>query len=273
VHRLAIAGATINVLLEVGYIGGRAGCRSVDAALEVARAVKAAPSLRLRGVEGFEGLHQSLPAHEGAAKVRAFLASMLDVAQHFDRESLFAGDEILLSAGGSAFYDLVCEVFAGAQLSRATSIVLRSGCYFTHDAGVYERSFAQVRDRDATARAVGGRFESALEVWAQVLSTPEPGRAIVGAGRRDYGHDGGMPVVLKRFRPEVDAQPSVIAGCEVVAVNDQHAHVKLEPGVDLKIGDLVALGVSHPCTTFDKWKLIYLVDDGYWVTSAVETFF
>src|SRR5207244_1607255 len=140
-------------------------------------------------------------------------------------------------------------------------------CYFSHDAGLYERAFAGVRDRDETAREIKGRFENALEIWAQVLSVPEPQRAILGAGRRDFGHDAGVPVALKQFRPGRDAQPVAMpGGCEIVGVNDQHAHVKIAPGVDVKVGDLVALGVSHPCTTFDRWRLIHLVDDTYTIT-------
>src|SRR5258708_17060030 len=107
----------------------------------------------------------------------------------------------MLSAGGSTYYDLVCEAFSATRLSRPVSVVLRSGCYLTHDAGLYERLYRDVRARSATARAISGRFENALEVWAHVLSMPERRRAILGAGRRDFGHDAAMPRPIKQFRP------------------------------------------------------------------------
>jgi D-serine dehydratase len=44
-------------------------------------------------------------------------------------------------------------------------------------------------------------------------------------------------------------------------------------GADLRVGDMIGLGVSHPCTTFDKWRLIPIVDEAYVVRSAIETFF
>jgi D-serine dehydratase len=283
--RARAIGRPLNLLIEIGYQGGRAGCRDIDTAVAVARAAKAAePHVALRGVEGFEGLHQSLPAAEGEQRVREFLQRIVSTAERIDAEGLFAdfaGDEIILSAGGSAFYDLVVDVFAGAQVRNPArlGVVLRSGCYLTHDAGLYERSFNDVKLRSEIAQHIPGKFENALEVWAYVLSVPESRRAILGAGRRDFGHESGMPTPIKHFRPGRDARPVALtgpvgAGWEIAAVNDQHAHVVLPAaGADVRVGDLVALGVSHPCTTFDKWKLLYVVDDDYRVCSAIETFF
>jgi D-serine dehydratase len=59
----------------------------------------------------------------------------------------------------------------------------------------------------------------------------------------------------------------------MAAVSDQHAHLTVPPGHGVAVGDLVALGPSHPCTTFDKWRTLYLVDDDYTVTEEVPTFF
>ncbi len=268
-------GRPIGVLVEIGYAGGRAGCRDVDQALAVARAARSAgPYLAVRGVEGFEGLHQSLPGAEGVAQVTRFLETIVEVARQADSEGLFASDEILLSAGGSAYYDLVAEIFGAVRLSRPTVIVLRSGCYLIHDAGLYSRSFSELRKRSEAARGLAGGFENALEVWAYVLSIPEPQRAIVGAGRRDFGHDAGPPTALKSFRPGRDGAPTELVGSwEIVGVNDQHAHLVFPKGADLAVGDMVALGVRHPCTTFDRWRLIYQVADDYTVTSAIQTCF
>ena len=41
----------------------------------------------------------------------------------------------------------------------------------------------------------------------------------------------------------------------------------------VRVGDLVGLGISHPCTTFDKWQVVYVVDDDYAIVDAVKTFF
>lgn len=268
-------GRPLQLLIEMGYQGGRAGCRDVASALAIARAIAAeTPHLILRGVEGFEGLLGSLPGSEGVPKVMQFLEKMVEASQCIDEENLFGAGEIILTAGGSAYYDLAVAAFSRAQLRRKAAIVLRSGCYFTHDAGTYERHFSDVLERSSQAREVGSRFENALELWAYVVSVPESGRAILGAGRRDFGNDSRAPIPLKHFRPGRGASPSPIrAGHEIVAVNDQHAHMTFPPAADIQVGDMIALGVSHPCTTLDKWQLLHVVDDQYNVVSALRTFF
>jgi D-serine dehydratase len=281
VQRLAAASKArrierpIRLLLEMGYRGGRTGCRDLECALRVAHEVSSAePYLTLCGVEGFEGLFGSSSSVEAVPKVRRFLEYMVEAVERIDREGLFRSPEIILSAGGSAYYDLVAEIFSGAQLSRKASIVLRSGCYLTHDAGSYQRLFHDVCERSTVASGVGGGFQNALEVWAYVISVPESGRAILGAGRRDFGHDAGFPVPLKYCRPGKAVRADAIAsGCEIVTVNDQHAHMQFPPELDMRLGDLIGLGVSHPCTTLDKWQLLYVVDDDYTIRSALRTYF
>jgi D-serine dehydratase len=265
----------LQLLVEVGFEGGRTGCRDAQSALVVARAIKdAEPWLVLRGVEGFEGLHGYLANSEGVPKARQLLEQIVEVAQRFDTENLFGTGEIILSAGGSAYYDLVADTFTRAQLRRKPLVVLRSGCYFTHDAGWYERLFSEVVERSSVARSIGQRFDNALEVWTYVLSVPEPGRAILGAGRRDFGHDAGSPVPLQHYRPGVVGPPSVLTReFQIVGINDQHAHMTFPAHTDIQVGDMIALGVSHPCTTFDKWQLLYVVNDGYDIESAVRTHF
>lgn len=60
----------------------------------------------------------------------------------------------------------------------------------------------------------------------------------------------------------------------VTGVSDQHAHVDAPAGHGIAVGDLIALGPSHPCTTFDKWRvLLHLVDKSYTVVDTVRTWF
>jgi D-serine dehydratase len=256
-------GRPLRVLLECGFAGGRCGVRSVDEALAVAAAVGAAgPRLELAGVEGFEGLLGDEPA------VRGFLGFMAETARALDGR--FTAPEVLLTAGGSAYYDLVAGVLGAVRLSRPTRLVLRPGCYLTHDHGLYAGKLEALRRR--TGDAADLAFEPALEVWAQVLSTPEPELVILSAGRRDFGQDAGDPVPFLHA-PRGAGAARELGGCEIAAVSDQHAHVRAPRGHALAVGDLVALGPSHPCTTFDKWRVIHLVDDGYDVVDSIRTFF
>jgi D-serine deaminase-like pyridoxal phosphate-dependent protein len=144
--------------------------------------------------------------------------------------------------------------------------VLRSGCYVTHDAAHYERlsPFA--------ALDPSRRFRSAIEVWGNVLSRPEPELVIVGVGRRDVPFDQGMPTPLRAPRSstrELELEGRIV----VERLNDQHAFCRIDPRLPLAPGDRVAFGVSHPCTAFDKWRVIPVLDDDDRVVDAVATYF
>jgi D-serine deaminase-like pyridoxal phosphate-dependent protein len=264
-------GRPIKVLIEVGITGGRCGVRTTAQGTAVARAVReAGPHLSLVGIAGFEGLYQYRWNDDRVKLVRSFLRRIIDLATETDRFGLFEGDKIILSAGGSAYYDLVAELFSKVKLSRPVHVLTRSGCYLTHDSGIYHKLQSELDSRIAPAPGEG-HLGAALEVWTYVLSRPESGLSILSAGRRDFGTDAGNPVPLKWSRPPGEALP--LTNCEVIGVSDQHAHLQVPADHPLQVGDMVGLGVSHPCTTFDKWRLIYLVDDEYRIVDAIQTFF
>jgi D-serine dehydratase len=264
----------LQVLLEGGYPGGRTGCRTVEQALAVARAAAAAPELALIGVEGFEGLIARPTPTETAASVDAFLGTLLEIARACAAENLFAPGRILLSAGGSAFFDQVTKAFRAAALEREVQVVLRSGCYLTHDSKMYRQFFDDMRDRGLEINGLGDGLRAALELWAYVQSTPQPGLAIATLGKRDVSFDVHMPLPQQWFRPGVHARPQDLgAGFEVTGLSDQHAFVTLPDDSPLRVGDMLSFGISHPCTTFDKWQLLYVVDDKYRVIEGIRTFF
>jgi len=265
-------GRRLNVLIEGGLAGGRCGVRDVGTAVKVAEAVRAAGAhLALVGVEGFEGLVQYREADRREADVREFLGFLAGIAEALDDRDLFEVGEVLLSAGGSAFYDLVIEELKAARLRRVPRVILRSGCYLTQDWGAYGSLLADIHRRTGSAEPA---LEPALEVWAQVLSIPEPELIILSAGRRDFGQDAGNPVALTHVRHgSAERRPLRDADWRMTAVSDQHAHMTVPSGHGVEVGDLVALGPSHPCTTFDKWRVLYLVDDEYDVTEIIPTYF
>ena len=268
----AQAGRRVNVLVEAGLAGGRCGVRDLPTAIRVAEAVRAAGAhLALVGVEGFEGLARSRDDGGREPVVREFLRFLTGIAGALDERDLFDTGEVLLTAGGSVFFDLVVAELTAARLRRPTRVVLRSGCYLTEDWGSYGRALADVHARTGSGAP---DLEPAIEVWAQVLSVPEPELLILSAGRRDFGQDSGDPVALAHVRRGSPERRSLReAGWRMAAVSDQHAHMAVPAAHGATVGDLVALGPSHPCTTFDKWRTVYLVDDDYTVTEAVQTFF
>ena len=278
VERMAAAararapGRPINVFLEGGMKGKRTGVRDLETARAVARAVKAAsPHLVLRGVEGFEGL---VGGPEGTLLVENFLDFLVAVARMVDAEDLCGPGPLILTAGGSAFYDLVARKFRAAKLGRETMLLTRSGCYITHDSLLYARALESILERSPELGDLG-MPEAALEVWAYVQSRPEPTRALVTMGARDTYPGGQMPVPLKWFRPgsNTRAPQAMPAGHACVAMNDQHGYLDIPADSPLAVGDMVAFGIAHPCLTFDRWQFIAVVDDDYRVTGAIRTFF
>lgn len=264
------------LLVELGLPGKRAGCRSFEEAMTLARALAQAPGLELAGIEGYEGL---LVSNQRAADVKAvahFIGQLVALVREADAEALFGGAQILLSAGGSAYFDLVARGFSGVGgLSLPVRPLLRSGCYLTNDHGSYQRLINELGARES-ALPQGG-LQSALEVWSVVQSRPEPALAILSMGKRDASYDVDLPLPLYAHRPGPGLPAALPDGCSIVKMNDQHAYLELPPQHavcgTLAVGDLVGCGISHPCTTFDKWPLLLAVDDDYAVRYAVNTFF
>jgi D-serine deaminase-like pyridoxal phosphate-dependent protein len=258
----------LQVLVEVGVPGGRAGCRTLEEARAVADAVASSPSLVLAGVEGFEGVIGGADLETTLAEVDEFLERVRALTLDLADQELFRGrSEIVVTAGGSAYFDRVVAVLGRPwDLAVPVRIVLRGGCYVTHDSGFYDR-LSPLGERDGDER-----LRPALEAWGVVLSRPEPDLAIVGLGKRDVPFDIELPLpwhVAPPGGPVRDAEGQLT----VTALNDQHAFVRLAPNAQLAVGDLVGCGISHPCLAFDRWPLILLVDDDYNVVGGVRTFF
>lgn len=267
-------GRPLKLLLEGGYAGGRTGCRDLESALAVARAIKAAaPHLALVGVEGFEGIIHGETEQAANAAVARYVDLLVAIAEACDREDLFAPGEALLSAGGSAYYDIVADRFKRTNLRWPTRILTRSGCYLTHDAKMYADFFAQLRRRDPEIDALGVAPVPALEVWAAVQSRPEREKAILTLGKRDVSYDAHLPLPFAWARPGARETAALGPGHRVTGLNDQHCHMQVPADLPLQVGDLVGFGISHPCLTFDKWQVMTIVDDFYTVIDAIRTFF
>ncbi|MGB3424680.1 MAG: amino acid deaminase [Castellaniella sp.] len=263
-------GRVFDVLLEVGIPGQRTGVRTSAEALELARAIQASPAARLGGIECYEGgLTKCDSAHDVPA-VTELVRRVVEIVAACDAQGLLPADEPILSAGGSAIFDLVMPLLQGAGLARPFLGVLRSGCYVTHDHGNYQRLLKLVEQRGGLQDSL----QAALEVWAMVQSVPEPGLALLTCGRRDISYDLELPSV-QRWAPRGARQAQdAPASWKISALNDQHAYLRLDPSQAVPaVGDRVALGISHPCTTFDKWRWMPVVDDAWTIVDAVETRF
>jgi D-serine deaminase-like pyridoxal phosphate-dependent protein len=261
----ALRGATrpVDVVVELAAgEGARTGVRTEAECAALADAVAATRTLRLVGVAGYEG---EVPKAD-TERVTAWLRRLVALAADFDEAGRFAGlDEIIVSAGGSAWFDAVAEVFAEIpELSLPVLKLLRSGAYVSHDDGHYRKltPFNRIPEE--------GALEPAFRLWTQVVSRPSAEQAFVNAGKRDAAYDLDLPFaqVIRRDGTERPA-----TGVSVTALSDQHAWLATTPEADLQVGDWVGLGLSHPCTSFDKWQLIPVAEADGTVVDYVRTFF
>jgi D-serine deaminase-like pyridoxal phosphate-dependent protein len=258
----------LKVLVELGIPGGRTGARTRDEVMAVSRAVHQSASLQLAGVTGYEGAATGETHQDRTAVVNEFLGQVRQLVVDLDQQRLFdAEDEIVVSAGGSIFFDrVVAQLGSGWDATLPVRVVLRSGSYVVQDSDTYD-----VLSPLASGSESDERLQPALELWAMVLSQPEPGLAVLNFGKRDTSYDLHLPIPLELRRGAT--RRSVQGELTISALNDQHAYLRFEPGCDVAVGDVIGCGISHPCTAFDKWRLLPLVDDKYRVTGAIQTFF
>lgn len=252
-HTLAVGEQ--NLFIEIGTDEGRGGVRDLSEVEKIAKAIAADSRLKLRGVTGFEGaVPAAARSKKGEKRLAAFCQKIVAAA---DRAYPYKADGVfIISAGGSAYFEIVAEELN--KFGKEKILLLRSGGYVTHDSKYYEEIYP-FRDLDQ-------RFKPAIEVWAQIISTPEPNFGVLNLGKRDIGNDLHNPIPFAKYGSGLTA----FSG-QIEKLNDQHGYLRSKQ--DFAVSQLVGLGISHPCTTFDKWRLIPLVNDNYDVVDCLYTFF
>jgi D-serine dehydratase len=258
----------LNVLLELGAMGGRTGIRGDDQLEAVLSALpRWSNTLILSGIEIYEGVL------DDESLIRAFLKRAIAITRRLAAGGRFGRTPILLSGAGSAWYDVVADAFTAANFGDTVEIVLRPGCYLTHDAGVYREAQARILQRNPIAHQMRAGLLPALQVWAYVQSVPEQDKAIVAMGKRDAAFDAGLPIPALHYRPGDAAPAAAPAHWALTRMMDQHAYMQIVPEDKLHVGDMIAFDISHPCLTFDKWRAMPILDAHYRVVDVIQTFF
>jgi D-serine dehydratase len=261
-------GQTLQLLLELGVEGGRTGVRDAAQQADVLAALARWPdALSLAGVEIYEGVLKE------EAEIRRFLQRTVAVTREIAQQGRFGRSPVVMSGAGSAWYDVVAEEFARTDIGTPIEVVLRPGCYLTHDVGVYKAAQDRILASNPVAQKMREGLLPALQLWAYVQSVPEPDRAIIGMGKRDAAFDAGMPIPAVIYRPGSAAPVAVPAHWEVTGMMDQHAYLQIRAGDDIRVGDMIAFDISHPCLTFDKWRHIPVLNGEMRVIDIVQTFF
>ena len=258
-------GLTLNVLVELGVLGGRCGVRDEAGLTALVTAIAAAPAVALCGIEGYEGL---IGGEHAADEIRGYARHLVATVRGLMEAGALADRKPIVTAAGSQWFDLIAAAFDQSDLRKRCTPILRPGCYVVHDHRSYRDAMAAVKARDPQLE---GELQPALAVFAHVQSLPEPGLAVVAMGKRDISCDPDLPIPLQRHRPGEPAHP--LRHCTVRKVMDQHTMLAIPADTDLRVGDIVSFGASHPCLTFDKWRQVLRVDDELRVLEAMPTFF
>ncbi|MGO2168412.1 amino acid deaminase [Pseudoalteromonas sp.] len=257
---------TVKLLIELGVPGGRCGVVDSKKLQQLVTKTSQFSSLKLAGIEVYEGVLSN------KNDVTRFLNYAVEQCKKLIETNAFDTEKVIITAGGSAWYDLVCDAFAPNNMLDNMIPIIRPGCYVAHDQGIYENAQQQVLARNPLACNIGSDLQSCLEIWAYVQSVPEPGRAIIGMGKRDVAFDAGLPIPNLHI-DQHGKVTSAGANWQVEKIMDLHAMLSCEHNSPLKVGDIIAFGTSHPCLTFDKWRCINVIDDNYNVIDIFETYF
>ena len=261
-------GRQLHVLLELGVMGGRTGVRDDDQLNSVLKALSRwEGTVSLDGIEIYEGVL------DDESSIRSFLEHAITTTRKLAEAKKFLREPILLSGAGSAWYDVVAEVFTAAGFGDSVEIVLRPGCYLTHDVGAYRKAQQRIVENNPIAHGMSSALLPALQVWAYVQSIPEDEKAIIAMGKRDGAFDAGLPIPALHYRPGTGAPNEAPGHWVMTKMMDQHAYLSIAAGDDLRVGDMIGFDICHPCLTFDKWRTLPIVDDQYQVVDIVQTFF
>ena len=264
----AAQGRQLHVLLELGIMGGRAGIRDDRQLNSVLTALSRwEDAIALDGVEIYEGVL------DDENSIRSFLEHATKTTRSLAEAQKFRRAHILLSGAGSAWYDVVAEVFTAAGFGDSVEIVLRPGCYLTHDVGSYRKAQQRIVENNPIARGMSSALLPALQVWAYVQSIPEAEKAIIAMGKRDAAFDAGLPIPALHYRPGHASPNEAPLHWVLTKMMDQHAYLSIAAGDDLRVGDMIGFDICHPCLTFDKWRTLPIVDAQYHVVDIIQTYF
>lgn len=253
----------LQVLVDYGLDGYRTGCRTLAELLTLAAHVRSCAALELHGMSGYEGVLGRPGILDRDAVLDDYLSRLL-AAVHALRED-HDGMSFIVTLGGSDLYPAVVEAFGELAKEPQTRVILRSGCYLVHDDGKYARAQAAM-----SSQLVTPAFRAALQVWAPIISTPQTGLAVLGLGNRNASYDLEPPIPLKIYRDNAVFDTRDV---RVTAMYDQHAVLSVGPRSDVRVGDIMAVGISHPCTTFDKWRSATIIDEQFRQVQQIQMMF
>ena len=221
-------GVSLDVVVDVNTRLGRCGVEPGKPAVELSKTVAAAGGIDFAGLMTYEGTILADDEDGLAEESRRWVQQVLDTREDVER----SGIEVrTVSVGGTYNYEVVAEM-----------------------KGVTEVPAGSYALMDQRYRAHRPQFAPAARVLAVIVSTPEPGVAIMDAGQKTVGTDFGLPHVEN------------IAGVEVRPMSAEHGSLALEDG-DISIGDKVWVVPWDIGITVNLHDYMQVVRDGKFETA------
>lgn len=270
----------IKVLIEIGITNSRSGIRNLSALKSLIKSiVKLPPNFILSGILFYEGAAKSNNYQITLKKVKKIIMFGITCINFLARNNLIRNDEYIISGGGSEFFDLVVFYIRKFNKFKKTRIIIRPGSYIAYGHGYYMsvlkkldiRKKILIKNKIYKASEL---FSPSLELWAYIISQQDDGKAILNFGKRDVSYDLGLPIPLAIYRnskliKKIEKNNKI----KIFKLNDQHAFIKFNKGFDIKVGDLLKFGVSHPCITLDNWNTLFMINSNYLIKEGIKTFF
>lgn len=219
-------GTIVECFVEIDCGAGRCGVKTTPEAVEIARAIDAAPALKFTGIQAYQGAMQHIDSYEDRkAKLDAAIGQVTDAVDGLKAAGL---EPELVSGGGTGSYYF--ESNSGVYNE------LQCGSYAFMDA-----DYGRIHDREGK-RIDQGEWENALFILTSVMSHAKPHLAVVDAGLKAQSVDSGLPFVYGRD------------DVKYIKCSDEHGVVE-DPGGVLRINEKLRLVPGHcdPTCNVHDW--------------------
>ncbi len=219
-------GTIIECFVEIDCGAGRCGVKTTPEAVEIARAIDAAPALKFTGIQAYQGAMQHIDSYEDRkAKLDAAIGQVTDAVDGLKAAGL---EPELVSGGGTGSYYF--ESNSGVYNE------LQCGSYAFMDA-----DYGRIHDREGK-RIDQGEWENALFILTSVMSHAKPHLAVVDAGLKAQSVDSGLPFIYGRD------------DVKYIKCSDEHGVVEDPDGV-LRINEKLRLVPGHcdPTCNVHDW--------------------
>ena len=216
-------GVDLGVVIELETGLRRCGVQDTEQGVALARTIHNLPGLTFRGIMSHQVIPPMPDREDRVTEGRRIIQSVIDLKDSIEADGIPVE---IVSTGETWSYDVAGEIPGVTEIQGGTYLVMETSHGYMSD------------------------FQQAGKVLTTVISTPRPGVAVGDAGIKAVGSLRGLP--------EVDGRP----GITVESMDGDHAVFTLARGVELRIGDQLALVPAQQDAMVSRWDRFIGVRQG-----------